>query len=207
MLWGWRGRVWAVVVFVLAERVELSVIVGHDAGRSQTPSAPHPRRSLGGDDARRDLSVLVVLEVVTHVQLAQALAEGRLRRLVMHVVVEHVIGEVDPPGSPGAASTQATSGRRSRRDPDRRSAPRRSVRTPRRAGHDRRDKRGSAAGLRPPLPPPRRVPAPHSHRTAESRISCRVCRDSSHPWAYFLSWRRERRRLGTTAAGGMPPAP
>src|SRR3954453_16642441 len=44
--------------------------------------------------------VPVVLEVVAHVLLAQPLSQHRLRRVVMHVVVRVVVGEVaeDEPG-------------------------------------------------------------------------------------------------------------
>jgi hypothetical protein len=51
----------------------------------------------------------VVLEVVAHVQLAQAAAERGLRTVVVHVVVQHVVGQVarQEPGGEGQPAGRA----------------------------------------------------------------------------------------------------
>src|SRR5437660_9309561 len=89
-----RGRTGAVPALIRADDV---------AGASRPYGAPR-RSALSGAQLRSEdaipewradaVAALVVLEVMAHVQLAQALTEGRLRPVMVHVVVQHVVEQI-----------------------------------------------------------------------------------------------------------------
>src|SRR5579859_1710797 len=62
------------------------------------------------------VAALVVLEMVAHVELAKSLAERRLRPVMVHVVVQHVVEQV-------AAEEAGVKGQEARAPEDRGEAP------------------------------------------------------------------------------------